>query len=42
MINVLDSDMVVYRFKLQLHHYIHFQTNTLGKGMNALIFPAID
>ena len=26
---------------LQLHYYIHFQTNTLGKGMNLLILPVM-
>ena len=24
-----------------LHYYIHFQTNTLGKGMNPQILPAM-
>ena len=27
--------------KLQSCYYIHFQTNTLGKGMNPLILPAM-
>ena len=31
--NVLDCDIVVSKFKLQLHHYIHFRTNTLEKDM---------
>ena len=25
------------KVKLQLHYYIHFQTNALGKSMNPLI-----
>ena len=35
--NVLDCDIVVRVFQLQLRYYIHFLTNTLGKGMNLLI-----
>ena len=27
--NVLDSDIVVSDFKLQLHYYVQFRTNTL-------------
>ena len=37
--NMLDCDIVVSKFKLQLCQYIHFQTNTLGKGMN-LSYPS--
>ena len=29
-------------FKLQSCYYIHFWTDTLGKGMNPLILPAMD
>ena len=36
--NELDHNMVVSEFQLQLHYYIHFQINTLWKGMNPL-FP---
>ena len=32
MAKVLDCDLEVS--KLQLCYYVHFQTNTLGKGMN--------
>ena len=38
MVNVLDCD-IFSEFKFQLQHYVHFQTNTLGKGMNLLIPP---
>ena len=31
--NVLNCDMVVQEFKLKLHYYIYFRTNTLGKDM---------
>ena len=32
--NVLDCDIVVSKFEFHLCYYIHFWTNTLGKGMN--------
>ena len=35
--NVLDCDIEVSEFELQLRYYIHFQRNTLCKGMNFLI-----
>ena len=38
---VLDWDIVVSEFKLQLHYYVHFLTNTLGKRISSLIHPAI-
>ena len=31
MVKVLDCSLKVSEFKLQLHYYIHFLTNTLGK-----------
>ena len=34
---VLDSDLKISEFELQSDYYLHFQTNTLGKGMNPLI-----
>ena len=34
MANMLD--IVVRKFELQFHYYVHFQTNTPGKGMNSL------
>ena len=37
--NVLDCDIGVSEFELQSHYYVHFRTNTLGKGMNLLISP---
>ena len=33
---VLESDIVVNKFKLKSCYSVHFQTNTLGKGMNPL------
>ena len=35
--NVQDCDIVVSKFKLHLRSYVHFLTNTLGKGMDSLI-----
>ena len=32
MANVLDCDIVVREFELQSCYYVHFRTNTLGKG----------
>ena len=37
----LDYNIVISELKLQLHDYIHFQTNTLGKEKNPLIPPAL-
>ena len=37
----LDSGIVVREFVLQSRYYVHFQANTLGKGMNSLILPAM-
>ena len=39
--NMLDYEIVVNKFIPQLHYSIHFLTNTLGKGMNPLITPAM-
>ena len=41
MANVFDCNIVESMFKLKSHYYIHFQTNTLGKGMNPHIPPAM-
>ena len=37
----MDTEIVVSEFELQSYYYIHFQANTLGKGMNPLILPAM-
>ena len=34
MVNALNCRIVVSEFELQLHYYVHFRTNALGKGMN--------
>ena len=41
MVKAMDFRMVVCEFKLQSRYYVHFRTNTLGKGMNPLILPAM-
>ena len=37
----MDCRIVVREFVLQSRYYIHFRTNTLGKGMNPIILPAM-
>ena len=37
-VNVLIFDTVVSEFELHSFYYVHFQINTLGKGMNPLIY----
>ena len=39
--NMLDSDIIICKFKHQSHYYIHFRTNTIVKGMTPLILPAL-
>ena len=34
---MLDYEFEASKFKLQSRYYVHFWTNTLGKGMNPLI-----
>ena len=41
MVKVMECGIVVREFILQSRYYIHFQANTLGKGMNPLILPAM-
>ena len=41
MVKAMDCGIVVSEFELQSHYYIHFWTNTLEKGMNPLILPAM-
>ena len=41
MVKAIDSGIVVSEFVLQSRYYIHFRANTLGKGMNPLILPAM-
>ena len=41
MVKVMDCRIVVCEFVLQLRYYVHFRANTLGRGMNPLILPAM-
>ena len=41
MVKAMDWEIVVSEFELQSYYYVHFRKNTLGKGMNPLILPAI-
>ena len=41
MVKAMDCGIVVRKFVLQSRYYVHFQANTLGKGMNTLILPAM-
>ena len=40
-VNVLGWGIVVSEFELQSCYYVHFRTNTLGKGMNPLVLLAM-
>ena len=42
MVKALDGRIVVNKFELQSRYYVHFWTNTLGKGVNPLILPVMD
>ena len=41
MVKAMDCGIVVREFVLQSRYYVHFRANTLGKGMNPLILPAM-
>ena len=41
MVKVMDCGIVVSKFVLQSRYYVHFRVNTIGKGMNPLILPAM-
>ena len=41
MAKVMDCGIVVSEFVLQSRYYVHFQVDTLGKGMNPLILLAM-
>ena len=41
MFKAMDCGIVVRKLVLQSRYYVHFQANTLGKGMNPLIIPAM-
>ena len=41
MVKAMDCRIVVSEFVFQSRYYVHFRANTLGKGMNPLILPAM-
>ena len=41
MVKAMDCKIVVSDFVLQSRYYVHFRANTLGKGINPLILPAM-
>ena len=41
MVKAMDCGIVVREFVLQSRYYVHFRANTLGKGMNPLVLPAM-
>ena len=41
MVKAMDCGIVIREFVLQSRYYVHFRANTLGKGMNPLILPAM-
>ena len=41
MVKAIDCEIVASEFVLQSRYYVHFRANTLGKGMNPLILPAM-
>ena len=40
-VNVLDCNIVVHEFEIQLRYYIHFWTNTHGKGIGPLVVSQV-
>ena len=41
MVKAMDCGIMIREFVLQSRYYIHFRANTLRKGMNPLILPAM-
>ena len=41
MVKAMDYGIVVSEFELRSRYYFHFWANTLWKGMNPLILPAM-
>ena len=41
MVKSMECRIVVREFVLQSRYYVHFRANTLGKGMNPFILPAM-
>ena len=41
MVKAMDCEIVISEFELQSRYYLHFRTNTFGKGMNPLNLPSV-
>ena len=41
MVKAMDCGIVVSEFVFQSRYYVHFRANTLGKGINTIILPAM-
>ena len=41
MVKTMNCGIVVREFELHLRYYVHFRANTLKKGMDTLILPAM-
>ena len=41
-VKAMDCGIMINKFEVESRYYIHFGTNTLGKGMNPLILLAMD
>ena len=41
MVKSIECKILVSEFELQSRYYVHFQTHTIGKGMNPLMLPAM-
>ena len=41
MVKAMVCEIVAREFELQSRYYVHCRANTLGKGMNTLILPAM-
>ena len=41
MVKAMDCGILVSELELQSRYYVHFRTNTRGKGMNPVILPAM-
>ena len=40
-VKAMICEIVAREFEPQSNYYVHFRTNTLGKGMNPLILPTM-
>ena len=41
MVKAMDCGILESEFVLQSRYYVHFRANTLEKGMNPFMFPAM-